>query len=126
MNCPNCDAAVSATGDTRCEYCGAAFGTPEFDWLVSVHPLEGMSAATGGERYRRLCRRWGLKPHETAAIGDDEPDVPMLEAAGFSACPADSSPEALKAAKLVLKRPGGRGAVREFVERVLAMNARRG
>ncbi len=79
-----------------------------------------------GERYRRLCRRWGLKPHETAAIGDDEPDVPMLEAAGFSACPADSSPEALKAAKLVLKRPGGRGAVREFVERVLAMNARRG
>ena len=40
----------------------------------------------------------------------------MLEAAGFSACPADATPAATKAAKVVLKNPGGRGAVREFIE----------
>ena len=46
----------------------------------------------------------------------------MLEAAGFSACPADAAPQALKAAKLVLKNLGGRGAAREFIEIVLRRN----
>jgi len=74
--------------------------------------------------YRKLCRRWTLHPSETAAIGDDEPDVPLLEAAGFSACPADAAPPARAAAQVVLEHGGGRGAVREFVERVLARNRR--
>jgi 3-deoxy-D-manno-octulosonate 8-phosphate phosphatase (KDO 8-P phosphatase) len=72
--------------------------------------------------YRRLCKRWSLDPSETAAIGDDEPDVPLLRAAGFSACPSDAAPPAREAAQVVLKSPGGRGAVREFIEMVLARN----
>ena len=72
--------------------------------------------------YRSLCKRWSLDPSETAAIGDDEPDVPLLEAAGFSACPSDAAPPAREAAQVVLKNPGGRGAVREFIEMVLARN----
>jgi 3-deoxy-D-manno-octulosonate 8-phosphate phosphatase (KDO 8-P phosphatase) len=74
--------------------------------------------------YRQLCRRWSLDPSETAAIGDDEPDVPLLAAAGFSACPSDAAPPARTAAQVVLKSAGGRGAVREFVEAVLARNRR--
>jgi 3-deoxy-D-manno-octulosonate 8-phosphate phosphatase (KDO 8-P phosphatase) len=74
--------------------------------------------------YRKLCRRWSLDPAETAAIGDDEPDVPLLAAAGFSACPSDAAPPARRAAQLVLTGAGGRGAVREFVEVVLARNGR--
>ena len=72
--------------------------------------------------YRQLCRRWSLDPSETAAIGDDEPDVPLLAAAGYSACPSDAAPPARRAAQVVLKSSGGRGAVREFVEAVLARN----
>ena len=75
--------------------------------------------------YRRLCRKWTIDPSETAAIGDDEPDVPLLTAAGFSACPSDAAPPARKAAQLVLKSAGGRGAVREFVEMVLERNGGR-
>lgn len=74
--------------------------------------------------YERLCRRWRLYPSETAAIGDDEPDLPMLEAAGFSACPADATAAARKAAHVILNRAGGRGAAREFIEIVLARNKR--
>jgi 3-deoxy-D-manno-octulosonate 8-phosphate phosphatase (KDO 8-P phosphatase) len=73
-------------------------------------------------KYEMLCRRWKLAPQETAAIGDDEPDVPLLREAGFSACPADATPQARNAAQVVLERPGGRGAAREFIERVLALN----
>jgi 3-deoxy-D-manno-octulosonate 8-phosphate phosphatase (KDO 8-P phosphatase) len=83
------------------------------------------SVADKKSRYEALCRRWKLDPSETAAIGDDEPDVPLLRAAGFSACPADAAPPARAAARVVLKHGGGRGAVREFVELVLTRNARR-
>ena len=72
--------------------------------------------------YESLCRRWKIAPRETAAMGDDEPDAPMMEAAGFSACPADATPEARKAATLILKNPGGHGAAREFIERILERN----
>jgi 3-deoxy-D-manno-octulosonate 8-phosphate phosphatase (KDO 8-P phosphatase) len=73
-------------------------------------------------KYGILCRRWKLRPSETAAIGDDEPDAAMLEAAGFSACPADATPPARRAARITLKNPGGRGAAREFIELVLKYN----
>ena len=76
-------------------------------------------------KYDSLCRRWKLSPEETAAMGDDEPDVPMMEAAGFSACPSDATEPARRAAASVLKNPGGRGAAREFIERVLARNGSR-
>lgn len=72
--------------------------------------------------YRELCRRLSLDPSETAAMGDDEPDVPIMKAAAFSACPSDAAPPALTAARVVLERPGGRGAAREFIELVLARN----
>jgi 3-deoxy-D-manno-octulosonate 8-phosphate phosphatase (KDO 8-P phosphatase) len=74
--------------------------------------------------YRELCRRLRLDPSETAAMGDDEPDVPLLRAAGFSACPSDAAAPALTAARVVLERAGGRGAAREFIDLVLAENAR--
>jgi len=76
-------------------------------------------------RYEALCRRWGLKPSETAALGDDEPDAAMMQRAGLSACPADATPAAKRVARVVLKNRGGRGAVREFVELILATNGRR-
>lgn len=77
-------------------------------------------------RVEALCRRWKIDPSATAAMGDDEPDAPMMKRAGFSGCPADATPAAKKAARVVLKSRGGRGAVREFVELVLARNSRYG
>jgi 3-deoxy-D-manno-octulosonate 8-phosphate phosphatase (KDO 8-P phosphatase) len=75
-------------------------------------------------RVEALCRRWKIEGSETAAMGDDEPDASMMRHAGFSACPADAAPAAKRAARVVLKNRGGRGAVREFVEMVLARNAK--
>ena len=75
-----------------------------------------------GARIEAVRRRLKLQPAEIAAMGDDEPDIPMFDAAGLSACPSDATPAARRAAKIVLKSAGGRGAVREFIERILARN----
>ncbi|MEO8431254.1 MAG: HAD-IIIA family hydrolase [Acidobacteriota bacterium] len=92
---------------------------------LGVHAcVQGVAHDGKLERYEALCRRWRVTPAETAAMGDDEPDVPLLRAAAFSASPADGAPPARKAADVVLRRSGGRGAVREFIELVLAANNR--
>lgn len=61
----------------------------------------------------------GLTLQQTAFIGDDLNDLPLLRRAGFSACPADAAPQVKAAAHLVLARKGGEGCVREFIEEVL-------
>lgn len=77
-----------------------------------------------GARLEAMRRRLKLQRAEMASIGDDEPDIPMFEATGLSACPADAVPAARRAATVVLKSPGGHGAVRELIELVLKRNAK--
>jgi 3-deoxy-D-manno-octulosonate 8-phosphate phosphatase (KDO 8-P phosphatase) len=76
-------------------------------------------------RLESVRRRLSLSREETASMGDDEPDIPMFEATGLSACPADAVASARRAAAVVLKSMGGHGAVREFVELILKRNGNR-
>jgi YrbI family 3-deoxy-D-manno-octulosonate 8-phosphate phosphatase len=57
-----------------------------------------------------------LSLNEVAYIGDDISDLPILEKAGFSACPADAVPEVRQKVQKVLNLPGGAGCVRELVD----------
>ena len=61
---------------------------------------------------------------EVAAMGDDLPDLPLLNRAVFTACPADAVPEVLAACDIVCGAPGGRGAVREFAELILKVKGK--
>jgi 3-deoxy-D-manno-octulosonate 8-phosphate phosphatase (KDO 8-P phosphatase) len=67
-----------------------------------------------------LCRAAGnLSLHEVAAVGDDLPDIPLLQRVGFSACPADAAPEVAAASDLICGSRGGMGVVREVAELIL-------
>jgi 3-deoxy-D-manno-octulosonate 8-phosphate phosphatase (KDO 8-P phosphatase) len=52
-------------------------------------------------------------------VGDDLPDLAPMLRAGLSAAPADAAAEVYAAAFWKLKQPGGQGAFREVVERLL-------
>lgn len=65
-----------------------------------------------------LVRR-NLTAEETAYVGDDIVDVPLLRRVGFSVAVADACPDAIRAAGYVTSRSGGRGAVREVCEMIL-------
>jgi len=43
-----------------------------------------------------------------------------LDVAGFFVAPSDSHPEVLRRADLVLKNKGGRGALRELCDKLIA------
>jgi 3-deoxy-D-manno-octulosonate 8-phosphate phosphatase (KDO 8-P phosphatase) len=64
----------------------------------------------------KLCEDLGLEMDETAHIGDDINDVPLLEAVGCAIAVADAQPEAFDAAAIITERNGGAGAVREICD----------
>ena len=76
-------------------------------------------AASKLEELERVATTLGVAFHEILYAGDDLPDLaPMLRVA-ISAAPSDAAPEVLAAATWKLDAPGGRGAFRELVERLL-------
>jgi N-acylneuraminate cytidylyltransferase len=60
-----------------------------------------------------------LKPEEIIYIGNDLNDLVVLPLVGYFVCPADAHPQVLRQADLVLNHLGGKGAVRELVEKIL-------
>lgn len=66
----------------------------------------------------------GLDPARVAYVGNDVNDVAAMGSVGWPIAVADARPEALAAARIVLHKPGGQGAVREACERILASQTR--
>ena len=58
----------------------------------------------------------GLSRNEVAYMGDDINDLDVMKLVGCTACPADSSEEVLEISQKVMKKNGGAGAVREFID----------
>lgn len=57
--------------------------------------------------------------NDIAYMGDDLVDVPVLEKAGFAACPADAALEAKAVSDYITKNNGGKAAVREVSDMIL-------
>ena len=68
-----------------------------------------------------LARERGIAAAEIAYVGNDVNDLPCLRWVGLPIVVADAEPEARSAARLVTTRAGGRGAVREVAEWMLAV-----
>jgi 3-deoxy-D-manno-octulosonate 8-phosphate phosphatase (KDO 8-P phosphatase) len=78
------------------------------------------------EVFDEILKRRSLAPEETAYVGDDVVDIPILKRVGFGVAVADACPEATGVADYVTERPGGRGAVREVCEMILKVQGRWG
>ena len=61
----------------------------------------------------------GLDWSQTAAMGDDWPDLPMMKRSAFVCAPANAHPEVIAVADFITQRPGGAGAVRECCDVLL-------
>lgn len=74
--------------------------------------------------FAELLTECGLSAKNVVYVGDDVPDLPVMEQAGFAATVADAAPAAKRVANYVSRLPGGRGAVAEIVELVLRKQGR--
>jgi YrbI family 3-deoxy-D-manno-octulosonate 8-phosphate phosphatase len=69
---------------------------------------------------RQLAATRGVHPSRIAFVGNDVNDLSCLRWVGVPIAVADAAPDVRAACRLVTRRPGGRGAVREVADWILA------
>lgn len=85
--------------------------------LGIVHVIQGAQDKLAA--FGSLLNDLGLVASQAAMLGDDLPDLPILEMAGYPMAVADAVAEVRAAALLTTIRPGGHGAAREAIEHLL-------
>ena len=84
----------------------------------------GLDVVQGCEDKVAALEEWlsdrGIAAGETGFVGNDINDLACMARVGCGIAVADAHPSVLAAADLVLGQPGGRGAVRELADLVLA------
>ncbi|WP_019000592.1 3-deoxy-manno-octulosonate-8-phosphatase KdsC [Succinimonas amylolytica] len=68
---------------------------------------------------RKMLHNLNIEAVESAYIGDDVPDIPVMNMAGVSFCPGDGHPLVKATADYVCTMNGGKGAVREVCDLIM-------
>jgi 3-deoxy-D-manno-octulosonate 8-phosphate phosphatase (KDO 8-P phosphatase) len=63
-----------------------------------------------------IMQKYDLDFSQVSYMGDDEPDIGILEKVGIAACPADAVPRVQKICNFISTKNGGSGAVRELCD----------
>lgn len=69
--------------------------------------------------FMEICENVGVKPEESAFMGDDWVDAAVMKVAGFAMAVPNAQPEILEMADWISDRRGGDGAVREGINFIL-------
>ena len=74
------------------------------------------------KKLQELMQQQGLQWSEILFMGDDIPDYAAMRVCGLPCAPADAAVEIRKAASYICNAAGGKGCVREVIEKVLKLN----
>ncbi len=66
-----------------------------------------------------ILEKYNLDYSEVAYVGDDIPDICVLEKVGVAFCPADAIDEVKEISDFISSKQGGKGAVREICNLIL-------
>ena len=66
---------------------------------------------------KKVAEKCNASPEEIAYIGDDLNDLECIKYCGVTACPADAVEEIKQKVSCVCQSNGGKGVVREFIEK---------
>jgi len=80
-------------------------------------PVENKS-----EVLREYISRHQLSKEEILFMGDDMPDLEVMQLAGLPCCPADAANEIIAISIYISPATGGKGCVRDVIEKVLKLN----
>jgi 3-deoxy-D-manno-octulosonate 8-phosphate phosphatase (KDO 8-P phosphatase) len=77
------------------------------------------------EVYDSLVARYGLRDHEVAYVGDDIVDADIFRRVGLAVSVTDADPAVKPLVDMITKTAGGRGAVRETINFILASQGKK-
>jgi len=76
------------------------------------------------EVYSEYIRRNGINADNVLYMGDDLPDYAVMRLVGLPACPADAAHEISELAAYISPYDGGKGCVRDIIEKVLRLHGK--
>lgn len=93
---------------------------------VALHRLNSLGITdvylgsnTKTEKLKTYMEERGINPSQVLYMGDDIPDLEAMKMVGLPVCPADAAEEIKAVSAYVSPIPGGKGCVREIMEKVL-------
>ena len=69
--------------------------------------------------FDNILSKHNLSSHQVLYMGDDIPDLKVMELVGLPTCPADAVPEIKALSQYISPYTGGKTAVRDIIEKVL-------
>ncbi|MDQ4142025.1 MAG: HAD-IIIA family hydrolase [Bacteroidota bacterium] len=76
------------------------------------------------EVFSAFLQEQNLRADHIAYMGDDVPDLEVMQQCGLAACPADAATDVRAICHYVSEIPGGKGAVRDLIETVLKTHSK--
>lgn len=80
-----------------------------------------LDVANKSEVVEKWLTEQSISMEDVLIMGDDLPDLAILEKAGVSCCPADAVHQVKAVCDYISGKEGGKGAVREIIEKVLGL-----
>tara|TARA_R110000868_G_scaffold73178_1_gene212595 strand:+ start:785 stop:1306 length:522 start_codon:yes stop_codon:yes gene_type:complete len=71
--------------------------------------------------FENLLKKHQITPAEILYMGDDLPDYTIMQKVGYAACPKDAATEIKSIATYVSSYKGGKGCVRDVLERLMRL-----
>ncbi len=68
-----------------------------------------------------LIQEWRVASSEVLYMGDDIPDLACMKWVGLPVCPSDAAEEIKQVAKYISPKKGGKGCVRDVLEKILKL-----
>jgi 3-deoxy-D-manno-octulosonate 8-phosphate phosphatase (KDO 8-P phosphatase) len=69
-------------------------------------------------------KQYQLSPEQIAFMGDDIPDLRVMQKVSVPACPADAAEEVKAISRFISDRKGGCGCVRDLIEQTLKVQGK--
>lgn len=91
-----------------------------FAWLGITDVFMGVKDKL--EVLRNYLASKNISAANTLFMGDDIPDLAVMQEVGLACCPADAVQEIQAIAHYISSKEGGKGCVRDVMEKVLKLN----
>ena len=75
-------------------------------------------------QYEEYCSKKNITPEQVLYMGDDIPDLPVMQQVGLATCPQDAAPEIKDISKYISPISGGKGCGRDVIEQVMRVQGK--
>ena len=76
------------------------------------------------EQFNSYIKKHQIKPENVLYMGDDIPDIPVMNQVGLPTCPQNAVAEVREASSYISFKNGGDGCVRDVIEQVLKVQGK--